>query len=500
VSIYQYSQGSVVDEVTFVKSDGGSLRAYLHALPDTSEKTLSDISLAMAKRGWQVVPNSMNGKATLEVRGFDRNAQVNGVLFDNKWAHGPAQITNDEKKSTKFADTVKKRSLFLSGIAYLAGDGAFIKYGLKESSPLNIAAGAAYAGGTLSSLLFARKDTPDLQIKEIANKMAAHMREQNIDVPDDCSLKSITEDKNKGFIKTSDDLFRRYPSELMNTFFGIAGACIATAALRNKVFGEVKPKAIEDMLKKEGKNFKKLAPHLTDHTQMAIDAVKKNMRHSGWLDVGLGTMTMASATFGNLVEEKVPDPDSPKKHGMAGVWEWAQERPLAVAGMGYMVSTMCHLASTMKDWKHADSEAKEAVLWRGVFVVTNLLAEALLAISSKGHGKGVVSDKSVDESVISLAAELIAKQPAAQQNHLIDYMSGFLGREDVLAKKDEEVKDLLRTQVELVKKNPWAKCKENLPAAIQTTENKILAPTTNKKNWQATVKSPPQESSPAFFM
>ncbi len=497
--VYQYSQGSVIDEVSFVKSDGGSLRAYLHALPDTSEKTLSDISLAMAKRGWQVVPHTLDGKQTLEVRGFGRETQVNSVLFDNKWAHGPAQITNDEKKSTKFTDTVKKRSLFLSGIAYLAGDGAFIKYGLKESSPLNIAAGTAYAGGTLSSLLFARKDTPDLQIKEIAGKMAAHMREQNIDVPDNCSLKSITEDKNKGFIKTSDDLFRRYPSELMNTFFGIAGACIAAAAMRNKVLF---PKVSDIALKEMTDKVKGLVPHLTDeaYTKMAIETVKKNMRHSGWLDVGLGTMTMASATFGNMVEEKAHDPDTPKKHGMAGVWEWAQERPLAVAGMGYMVSTMCHLASTMKDLKHADSEAKKSVAWRGVFVVTNLLAEALLAISSKGHGKGVVSDKSVDESVISLAAELIAKQPAAQQNHLIDYMSGFLGRDDVLAMKDDEVKDLLRTQVELVKKNPWAQCKENLPATVQTTENKMLVPTTNKKDWQTIVKSPPQESSPAFFM
>lgn len=498
MSIYQYSQGSVIDEVTFVKSDGGSLRAYLHALPDTSEKILGDISLAMAKRGWQVVPHTLNGKQTLEVRGFGRNQQVNGVLFDNKWAHGSAKITSDEKKSAKFTDTIKKRSLFLSGFAYLAGDIFFIKYGHEDNkNKLNIAAGLAYMGGTISSLLFARKDTPDLQIKEIAGKMAAHMREQNIDVPDDCSLKSITEDKHKGIIKTADDLFRRYPAEMMNSFFAIAGACIATAAIQNKIlFPKVSDVALEEMTNK----LKKLSPHLTDYTQTAEAEVKKHMKTSGWLDVGLGTMTMSSAAFGNLVEEKAHDPDSPKKHGMAGVWEWAQERPLAVAGIGYMISTMCHAASTEKDWKHADSITKKSVRWRRLFVATNLLAEALIALSSKGHGKGVVSDKSVGDSAISLAAELIAKQPAAQQNHLIDYMSGFLGREDVLAMKDDEVKDLLRTQVELVKKNPWARCKENLPDVVPTTENKIFVPTTNKKDWQTAVKSPAQESSPAFFI
>ncbi|MEQ1704448.1 MAG: hypothetical protein ABL867_00575 [Rickettsiales bacterium] len=458
MGIYRYPQGSVIDEVTFVKSDGGSLRAYLHALPDTSEKTLGDISLAMAKRGWQTVPNSMNGKATLEVRGFGRTKQVTDILSENGWAKGKPQITEDKKDNSKLWDKVKKRSLFLSGVTYLVGDYSFIKYGLKdENNKLKIAAGFAYFGGTLSSLLFARKDSPDLQIKEIAGKMAKHMQEQNINLPDDCSLNSITQDKHKSKIKTADDLFRRYPAELMNTFFAIAGACIAAAAL------------------KETKS--------PDRNKL-----------SAWLDVGLGSMTMASATFGNLVEEKVHDPDIPRKQGLPGIWEWIQERPLAVTGVGYMVSTMLHVASTTIDMKGSEGARREAVSWRALFVASALISEALVAISSKGHGKGVVSDKSVDNSVISLSAELIAKQPPAQHEYLIDYMSGFLGRDDVLAKKDTEVKDLLRAQVELVKKNPWAHCKDVSPPK-PAVKNELFVPLPEDNKWQAVVaKSIPQNS------
>ena len=498
MSVYRYSQGSVIDEVTFVKSDGGSLRAYLHAVPDTSEKTLADISLAMAKRGWQIVPNSINGKPTLEIRGFGRKTQINGVLSENGWAKGEATITEDKKDNSKFWDKFKKRSLFLSGVSYLAGDFAFIKYGLEDNkNKLNMAAGFAYMGGTLSSLLFARKDVSDLQIKEIARKMATHVQAQNIGLPDDCALNSIIQDKHKGKIKTADDFFRRYPADLMNTFFSIAGACIATSAIRNEVYGNPSRGALRKILTDEGKHFRKTAPSSSavGRVKMATAAVKKNMRVSGWLNVGLGTMTMASAAFGNFVEEKAHDPDIPRKQGLAGVWEWAQEKPLTVAGIGYMVSTMCHAASTMKDWKHADSVKKKTIAWRGTFVATNLLAEALVAISSKGHGKGVISDRSVDESVISLSAELIAKQPPAQHDHLIDYMSGFLGREDVLARKDIDVKDLLRTQVELVKKNPWANCKDVLPPATPAHKNELFASPPEDNKWQAVVaKSMPQNS------
>lgn len=460
MGIYRYPQGSVVDEVTFVKSDGGSMRAYLHALPDTSEKTLSDISLAMAKRGWQTVPNSMNGKATLEIRGFGRTKQVTDILSENGWAKGKPQITEDKKDNSKLWDKVKKRSLFLSGISFMISDACYTIYGQKDKNPMNSGAGLAYMAGGIASSVFARKDTSDLQIKEIAGRMAKHMQAQNIELPDDCSLNSIVKDKHKGIIKSADDLFRRYPSELTNTLFGLAGALIATDAIK-----ELRSKTTT-------KHDKSVAP----------------------IELALGVTTMASAAFGTLVQEKSRDPDVPRKHGAPGIWEWIQERPLLVTGIGYLVSSGFHIASTIKDYKGGDSEKKTATIWRMGFIGCTVLGEVLLAISSKGHGKGVVSDKSVDNSVISLSAELIAKQPSAQHEYLIDYMSGFLGRDDVLAKKDTEVKDLLRAQVELVKKNPWAHCKDVSPPK-PAVKNELFVPLPEDNKWQAVVaKSIPQNS------
>jgi hypothetical protein len=169
--------------------------------------------------------------------------------------------------------------------------------------------------------------------------------------------------------------------------------------------------------------------------------------------------------------------------------------------MGYLASTLFHAYSTAYDWKHADSEKKKALPLRATFVAMTFLGEVLVAISSKGHGKGVVSDKSVDKSIISLTADLIAKQPANMQNHLIDYMAGFLGREDVLAMKDTKVKDMLTHQVELMKNNPWAKCMELIPDTGKNVKEKSPAEKgTSTTSWQSAVKfSHPELQSPSFI-
>lgn len=124
----------------------------------------------------------------------------------------------------------------------------------------------------------------------------------------------------------------------------------------------------------------------------------------------------------------------------------------------------------------------KSVPWRALFVGGTLLGELLLSISSKGHGEGVVSDNTVDSSVIAVAADLIVKQPTHMQDQLIDYMAKFLGRPDVLAMKDEEVTNLLRRQVESLRRNPWAVAE----TASQPAEKRIAAALSAKDGpaWQ----------------
>lgn len=447
MSIYSYPESKVINEVTFDKSEGGHIRAYVHAAPDTNPQTLSDIICKLADSDWQVTPYSISGKPLLEVHGFHSEKQLIDLFEQSGWAEGKGQHVATTKEKLNISQKIKKRSLAASGLAYVVGDTSFATYGYKDGSPLNFAAGILYGAGTASLLGGGRKDQSDLQVCDISNRMAKHFRDLKIDLPPDCSLSAITEDHHKGLLQKADDFWRRYPSELMNTFFAAAGACIAIAAYKSmhhkisdksfqQVFDRLKSKGFTEAIVKE---------------KMTI-----NHKRESWFDIGLGTMTGVSGLFAMLVKEKAHDPDDPPKHGLEAAWEFIREKPLAIAGAGYMVSTLCHAVSTTLAWKYADNERRKSVPFRALFVAANLVAEVLLAISSKGHGDGVKSDSHVDDTVVSLAADLIVKQPRKMQDFLINHMAGFLGRGDVLALGHKEATNKLRQQVEAMRSNPWA--------------------------------------------
>lgn len=465
MSVYTYPESKIIDEVTFNKSDGGHTRAYVHAVDGADKKQLQDIMCTLADRGWQVTPYSINAKPQLEVYGFKNERQLLTLLEQSGLAKGRATHVKTAQDKHSFAEQIKKRSLQASGAFYLVGDASFTRYGYQSgndlSSRLNMIGGLLYFAGTGSLLAFGRKDPSDLQVRDISKKMASHFRDLDLNLPEDCSLSSITQDHQKGLLQKADDLFRRYPSEMMNLFFAAAGACIAMAAYKSNIKGHASAEDVEQVFARHLKKMQAKNPAIS-HAEIAkmreniAHKVHVNHRREGWLDIGLGTMTGASGLLAMMVEEKAHDPDAPKKEGIAKLWQTIQEKPLAVAGVGYMVSTMCHAVSTAIAWNYANDARRKSVPWRALFVGANLVAEVLVAMSSKGHGAGVKSDKSVNNTVISLAADLIVKQPRAMQNYLIDHMAKFLGRSDVLAVKDTQAADLLRTQVEAMRNNPWA--------------------------------------------
>lgn len=470
MSTYSYKDSQIVDEVFFKKSEGGHIRAYLHAAAGADPRALQDIINTSGKEGWQVTPYNLGGKPVLEVHGFKSEPQFRQFLEDKGWAQGSSTYIKSKEDKLGFKEQLKKRSLGASGLFYLVGDAAFMKYGYSGDDPWNTAGGVMYGIGTTSLLLGGRKDQSDLQVREIAKKLDDYLKVNGADLPKECALDSIVHDHKKGLIKSGDEILRRYPSELMNLFYAAAGACIAKSAYGHMNSSVDNQHYAEVIARKEAKSGKLTKAQETE-IKSKVDYFHKL---EGKLDIGLGSMTGASGLFAMSVKEKKPDPDAPKKHGMGAVWEWIQEKPLAVAGMGYMVSTACHAVSTKVAWDYASEARRKTVPWRALFVGANVIAEILLAISSKGHGEGVKSDKSVDGTIISVAADAIVNQPARMQPILIDHVAKFLGRKDVLAIKDEEAKALLMQQVEVMRKNPWALAPHPVKAAEEKPVTVVL--------------------------
>jgi hypothetical protein len=484
VSTYTYPESKVVEKVSFKTTANGAKRAYLSAKTDTDLNAIKETLGTLRAKDWECSPFSVDGKPVLEVRGFSRESELITFLSNSHITDGKPTIEKQEEDRATWKDMLLKRSLQASGAAMMAADFGFIMYGAKEKSLEDTLAGLAYMSGSATLLAYGRNDQSQHQIRQVAEMIVNHAREKGLEIPEESAAATIGKERKHTALRQLSGLFERNPSEIGNLCYAAAGSLIASSALRRRALATPRP----------------------DMTPKQI----KEMRMGGWGDVGLGTMTISSGLLAATVKEKARDSDEPRKTGLAGIAEWIQERPLRLASYGYMASTMCHAVTTFLERKEAKRvladltapavehahalEKVNSIPWRVMFVSLTLVGEFLLSISSKGHGEGVVSDHSVDSSSIAIAADLIAKQPKHMQDQLVEAMGKFLGRNDVLAYKDQEAIDLLRKQVETLHDNPWAKAESLTTAADAAAKQKTTpAPALTDKPpvsaWQAKIAS-----------
>jgi len=459
LSSYTYPSSSIVDKVTFRKSDNGSLRAYLSADDNATHEDILKAANAMCDEGWYVIHSMCDGKPALEVRGYLREGAVRDVLKNKGLVTGEGQLEPDAEDKRSFIDKMRARTLQGTSAFFLAADASFAKYGYMESHPEDVAAGLSYAVGSFTMGLAGTNAQAMTEIKKQTKKLLEHIKEHenDIDLSKSLTIPVVTENNKRDVFHKALDVLQSYPAEIGNSFTALAGALIAYGAYKYKV----KPE------------------HLS----------AGHSRTAGYMDVGLGMSTIASGMIGSLIKEKKHDPDQPRAEGLAGLWEWVQERPLSIAAFGYMCSTACHTVSTVIEYNKAkkvgDIKTRDAVKWRAGFIGCTIIGEILLMLSSKGHGEGVKSDASTEDSIISIAAEIIAHQKPALQAHLIDDIGTFLGRPDVLGGQDADLKKRLAAMVESFKNNPWIQAVEE----AQAKERPAVEPA---GAWQAKMAAQPE--------
>lgn len=426
---YLYPAPSLVDRVHMIRTEKGGYRAYIKLQEGAPSQQYGQVRQAIEAQHWQAIPAYYLGKPALEVRGFSRPDEVLDILQQRRWVVGKPRELPSPGDTLSLKDKILARSLQLSGLMYAISDIGYIMYGVKEQHKLDMAAGFAYMAGTWALLAFGRNDKADKQVRDLSRRLVSHLQAQQQDIPADCALTHIAEEQKRGTFEKLEDYLSRYPAELFGTFTGTAGLLIMASALRHKV-------------------------------PFAQSARAKS---SAWADVGLGSLTAASSFGGIMIKEKHHDPDGPPPaNWLEQGWRWIEEKPLRLTGYGLMVSTLFHAYSTSIDYadarKFGNQQKLSSIPFRAAFIVGNLIAEFMMAISSKGHGEGVEADKSVRHSMISIASELIAKEKPAMHEMLVTQMAQFLGRPEVLGEKNSEIAAQLREEVARARNNPWAGC------------------------------------------
>ena len=466
----------------FRRTANGALRAYVHACPQIDKGKVEEVLQAFKAADIEAIPFTVDGKAVVEVRGFKREAELLKLLNKNEYITDKPVITKEAADHVTWRDMISKRSIQAGGIAMSIADIGYSIYGLKSKHWEDATAGLLYLSGSATMAAYGRNDQSTFQIREGAQVILDHARAKGYDIPEDTALSTVGAPRQESALRKVNNFFEKHPSEIGNMLIVAAGALIGKSALQHRA----------------------LAPARSEMTAKEI----YDMRFNGWKDVALGTTTILSGTTAAFVKEKARDPDTPRKTGLAGVAEWVQEKPLRAASYGYICSTLWHAYTTFgernaalrllkkpnapaSEVTHAKEQLK-ALPWRVLFVAASLVGETLLSISSKGHGEGVVSDNTVDTSIVAIAAELIIKQPKHMQEGLIQEMGKFLGMPEVLALKDEEAIKRLRHQVEEMRCNPWA---TKIPEAAPEAEHRkpvasaIAVPKAAMPAWQTKVSA-----------
>ena len=483
VAIYRYTDASLLNEVQILTNETGGKRAYMHAREQSSSEQLRAAKQALRARGYQCVPTVQDGKPMLEVRGFEKNDDFIGAITQAGLVAGnPKEIVADPEDTQSLHSKAKNSTLKLAGVSYNIGDALYMWYAaapvLKEWSGSNpekrffgvvdILSGIGYGLGSLCLTFFGAKDQSINIIKNSTNKIERYARKEGYEVPDESSISYVNAEPKRGFFGSIKSTIARYPSEALNSIYVFVGLGIAAASFykgTRPMPANLLPEwESAQQIKKIGYTPSKFSKELKEYKD---DIFAERM------DVGLGAVTMTSALIGIGVKETKRMEGDPKHGGIQGAVDWIKEKPLRATGIGYMIATAWHGASTAMHWKNGTKD-KKYLIGRSGFIAANIFSEVMLMLSSKGHGNGVKPDGSVDDSVMAATAELVLRQPAEKREAVIQQLAGYMASPEVLATKADVIEAELRKHIDLLDNNPWTRhytpeAAPNAPAAAEAT-------------------------------
>lgn len=411
------------------KTPGGGRRAYLFCREGTSAEQASHIRKAIENANLSCVASEVDGEACLEVRGCRDPKVLQNILLSAGAVKGSASEDKSDNEKFSFMSWGRNNMVMLYGAINVVADIGMIYYGqLKKKLGgkdkwLEEAAGWSYSAGSVAFTAFGRGDKTDYHASDIACKLRDELKQQGIALQEDSAVQSFCRlADNKTQLQKFRSSLSKKGSDAGNIATGTAGGFILANSLINKTDGRVNKK-----------------------------------------EAFLGATTLLSGYGAALVKEKAPDKENPPTTFFGKVKAWIEERPNRLAGYGYMLSTGFHAAEAVNKIRNpgeTDPEririTKRAYFSRGIFAGMNFIGEIILAMASKGHGSGVKSSDSIEETALSIVADTIVRQPEGKREAMIKDMGGrFLSNPDVLGGDATEMTQRLVDRVHRLEKSPW---------------------------------------------
>lgn len=286
----------------------------------------------------------------------------------------------------------------------MIGDAALFAHGMLNHRPDRAFTGLAWGVGGLVPALYG-KEPVEHQLGRLSHQLGDFLSSQSIPIPRDCELFAKHLRHSPSTFDKIEDFLYAHPSQMLNAIYAIGGTTLIRSGLK-----QAKP---------------------------------------DYFEAASGALVTAGGLAGWLLPENKPDESKPKAAN-GGLWEWMTEKPLRVSGLLYSLNNITLVSSAFTE--RAANPANTSYYLKFLTAASYVVANNLLALSSKDQAIQLKDSKELD-TIETLAAQVIAAQPAEVQESLIERVSEFLATRPELQKDAATLNTQLHDHIAKLTKN-----------------------------------------------
>jgi hypothetical protein len=423
MSLYYYREPSPIQEVAFHTSGQQPPVALIAGSDKATAEQLSSIRQTLQSKGWECLPVTIRGKDILQVSGFGSDTSLRNFLAEQKFATGTPEEIHETAAYGDRKTFLQRYSLQLAGILNLIGDIGFLGSGIKKKDPYKITGGSLYTLGGANLTLFGGT-RPDRDMRELTEDTAAFVKDKMGHLDADTGLAKI--DANRQGDRLHDKLYRNAAQNTLGVYTAGAGAMLVSG----------------------------------------IKQYRRDPKEYASMWYGISSVVFKVASF--LIPEKVKtdEGNSHKRKGIVtGAIDWVREKPLRLFGYGSVVTDSLLALGTYQEYQASQEKISRGLLvkpdknfyWSGITATTYILADFMIAVSSKDHANASGSlDPDHQRRIEALAVESILRTSEAERPKLTLEIAEFLASRPNMKGSASDINNHLQLQIEEMGKNRWA--------------------------------------------
>ncbi len=429
MTTYHYKDSSLIDSVVVEPLHTGFSTAVILFKDNTDPAQIEDLRKQLGEREFLTLIDTLDGKPALQVRGVQNAEKLLSasdklsLTSNNVEKLGTSAPEKENVKKKGFRERVRNRSFLLSALFYDLGNIAFIVSGIQRGkhnpggkfTPSDIsemAIGGAFSVGDILMTKYGKDDGSE-ELQAAAEGLEKHLKQKGIKIPEGDLLNPDTLHKSGAMEEVDRWLHKNI----------IYVKCLAEFAGGLFTMGSA--------LKPGNRNNRKLAAGMLHATAWMATCLLEKPRGHKIFNVDVENPS--------LIDKIKQNPRG-----------WLA-RP---ASMTNNVLNISGALGERKRWQN-DPLRKNDYIYNVFSASSFLVANTLFGISGSKRPQYTEDDKKIEQDLILIAANLLAKQPEigkAAIDETAEYLSAKLAH--VQMSKDEVTK-ALNDKIAALSKNAW---------------------------------------------